>query len=158
MPFAVEERSGVITVVDELKKFDRSLYDFEALVTDEKDLTLVTNVTIHVVDPEENNRPVIRGNGAMPMELRVRENLPGALVGQLVRPYESPYSNSSAWWKSLKFIIANQQDVADKFAISADGTIYTQKALDREERDVYRLTIIAENSRGIVKGAGVYQV
>lgn len=94
----------------------------------------------------------------MPMELRVRENLPGALVGQLMRPYESPYSNSSAWWKSLRFIIANQQDVADKFAVSADGTIYTQKALDREERDVYRLTIIAENNRGIVKGSGVYQV
>lgn len=60
MPFAVEERSGVITVVDELKKFDRNLYDFEALVTDEKDLTLVTNVTIHVVDPEDHSRPIIR--------------------------------------------------------------------------------------------------
>ena len=56
----MEERSGVITVVDELKKFDRALYDFEALVTDEKDLTLVTNVTIHVVDPEDQSRPIIR--------------------------------------------------------------------------------------------------
>lgn len=56
----MEERSGVITVVDELKKFDRALYDFEALVTDEKDLTLVTNVTIHVVDAEDQSRPIIR--------------------------------------------------------------------------------------------------
>ena len=94
----------------------------------------------------------------MPMELRVRENSAGALVGQLMRPYESPYSNSSAWWKSLRFIIANQQDVVDKFAVSADGAIYTKKELDREERDIYRLTIIAENNRGIVKGTGVYQV
>lgn len=53
VPFAVEERSGVITVVDELTKFDRALYDFEAVVTDDKTLTLVTNVTIHVVDPQD---------------------------------------------------------------------------------------------------------
>lgn len=53
MPFAVEERSGVITVVDELSKFDRPLYDFEGVVTDESDVTLVTNVTVHVVDPQD---------------------------------------------------------------------------------------------------------
>jgi hypothetical protein len=29
------------------------LYDFEAVVTDGQDLTLVTNVTIHVVDDEK---------------------------------------------------------------------------------------------------------
>jgi hypothetical protein len=61
-------------------------------------------------------------------------------------------------WKSLNFIIANQQDVTDRFAVSQDGTIYTQRGLDREERNVYRLTIIAENSRGLIRGAGVYQV
>lgn len=53
MPFAVEERSGVITVVDELSKYERPLYDFEAVVTDEKTLTLVTNVSVHVVDPQD---------------------------------------------------------------------------------------------------------
>lgn len=53
VPFAVEERSGVITVVDELSKFERPLYDFEAVVTDNSDLTLVTNVSVHVVDPQD---------------------------------------------------------------------------------------------------------
>lgn len=53
VPFAVEEKSGTITVVDDLKKFNRENYDFEAVVTNEKDLSLVTNVTIHVVDPQD---------------------------------------------------------------------------------------------------------
>ena len=50
MPFAIEERSGVVTVVDDISKFDNPMYDFEAVVTDEKRMTLVTNVTIHIVE------------------------------------------------------------------------------------------------------------
>lgn len=53
VPFAVEERSGTITVVDEIEQFDRSTYDFEAVVTDERELMLITNVSIHVVDPND---------------------------------------------------------------------------------------------------------
>lgn len=52
VPFAIEERSGTVTVVDEIKKYDNSLYEFEAVVTDEKRVTLVTNVTIHIVESE----------------------------------------------------------------------------------------------------------
>ena len=51
VPFAVEERSGTITVVDDIEKFDHSLYDFEAVVSDGP-ITIATNVTIHVVDDE----------------------------------------------------------------------------------------------------------
>lgn len=53
VPFAVEERSGVITVVDDLTRYERPIYDFEAVVSDDTDLTLVTNVTVHVVDPQD---------------------------------------------------------------------------------------------------------
>lgn len=49
VPFAVEERSGTITVVDDLANFERQEYEFEAVVTNEKDLSLITNVTINVV-------------------------------------------------------------------------------------------------------------
>lgn len=31
VPFAVEERSGVVTVISDLKTFDRTLYEFEAV-------------------------------------------------------------------------------------------------------------------------------
>lgn len=54
VPFAVEEKSGTITVVDDLSKYDRILYDFEAVVTDENTIALVTNATIHVVDFDDN--------------------------------------------------------------------------------------------------------
>lgn len=53
VPFAVEERSGTITVVDEIERYERSTYDFEGVVTDERDFTLITNVSIHVVDPND---------------------------------------------------------------------------------------------------------
>lgn len=54
VPFAVEERSGTISVVEEIERFNRFVYDFEAIVTDERDLTLITNVSIHVVDPNDD--------------------------------------------------------------------------------------------------------
>ena len=93
-----------------------------------------------------------------PIEFRVRENLSGALVGQLLNHSKEQNSSDISRWKSLHFIIANQQDVTDRFSVSQDGTIYTQRGLDREERDIYRLTLITENSRGLIRGAGVYQV
>lgn len=39
-----------------------------------------------------------------------------------------------------------------------DGTIYAQKALDRERRDTYRMTVIAEFNKGVISGAGLYQI
>lgn len=59
---------------------------------------------------------------------------------------------------NLRFFIANQQDVTDMISITNDGTLTTVKALDREIRDLYRLTVIAEYSKGYVNGAGIYQV
>lgn len=47
-------------MVDELKKFDRNLYDFEAVVTDEREVNIVTNVTINVVDPQDASKSLLR--------------------------------------------------------------------------------------------------
>ncbi|XP_068082261.1 cadherin-89D [Anabrus simplex] len=153
VPFAVEERSGTITVVEEVAKFERTLYDFEAVVTNGQELTLVTNITIHVVDFDDDKDSNMKGS---PIEFRVHENLSGALVGHLLNQTNNTTDQNR--WKSLHFIIANQQDVMDKFAVSQDGTIYTQRGLDREERDSYRITVIAENSRGVIRGNGLFQV
>lgn len=60
--------------------------------------------------------------------------------------------------RGLRFVIANQHDVNNMITISNDGTLMTLKPLDREERDVYHLTIIAEYFQGYVTGAGIYQV
>lgn len=53
VPFAIEERTGVIAVVDDLSKYTRTSYEFEAYVTDSRH-TLTTNVSIHIVDPHES--------------------------------------------------------------------------------------------------------
>lgn len=60
VPFAVEEKSGVLTVVDELKKFTRLNYDFEGVASNERDVSLVTNVTLHVVDPKDEKTILMR--------------------------------------------------------------------------------------------------
>lgn len=72
---------------------------------------------------------------------------------QVKRRYES--SNNK---RGLRFVIANQHDVNNMITITNDGTLMTIKPLDREERDVYHLTIIAEYVQGYVTGAGIYQV
>lgn len=64
----------------------------------------------------------------------------------------------SAPGNRLRYLIANQQDVDDAIIITNNGTLLTIKGLDRETRDVYRLTVIAEYSKAHVSGAGIYQV
>lgn len=49
MPFAVEEKTGTISVVEVIANFDRTDYEFEAVATDNQNLLISTNVTIHVV-------------------------------------------------------------------------------------------------------------
>ncbi|XP_054267149.1 cadherin-89D-like [Macrosteles quadrilineatus] len=154
VPFAVEERSGTITVVDNMDNYDRLLYDFEAVVTDEKEITLITNVTIHVVhsdsafSADSTNEPIV-------MKFKVRENLSGALVGQLL-----PVRNTTdpSPWKGVKFMIVSEPEVTEQFAISQDGTVYTQKSLDREHKDSYQLSVIAESGRGVIAHRGFYQI
>ncbi|KAL3277702.1 hypothetical protein HHI36_013047 [Cryptolaemus montrouzieri] len=149
VPFAVEERSGTITVVDALSKFKRNDFEFEAVVTNDKDVYLITNATIHVVDPQDEKTILMKTNSA-PIEFHVKENQPNILIGKL------GFKNSST--TALKFSIANQKDVTDLISITSDGTLFTIKALDREVRDIYRLTVIAEFNKGQVIGTGIYQV
>lgn len=61
VPFAVEEKSGVITVIDELSKFNRPMYDFEAVAVQESlNLTIATNATVHVVDVNDERGVLLR--------------------------------------------------------------------------------------------------
>jgi len=49
VPFAVEEKTGTISVVEVISNFDRTDYEFEAVATDNRNLIISTNVTIHIV-------------------------------------------------------------------------------------------------------------
>ncbi|KRT84259.1 Cadherin, partial [Oryctes borbonicus] len=149
VPFAVEEKSGTITVVDDLSKYDRILYDFEAIVTDDDIISSVTNVTIHVVGFDDSI--FINNPDASLTEFHVQENQNSTIIGNLMP--------ENVTIKDLTFLIANEDDVTDCIAINSNGTLYTLKPLDREERAAYRLTIIAEYSRGGMNSkTGVYQV
>ncbi len=143
VPFAIEERTGIIAVVDDLSKYTRITYEFEAYVTDSRH-TLTTNVTIHIVDPHET---VSASEGSdkskstptgptrrAPIELHVKENVGGAIVANL----KSLLKDSLRDVKGMEFILANY-DARDKFAISSDGTIYTLKPLDREEKERHEI-------------------
>ncbi|XP_026498346.2 cadherin-89D isoform X2 [Vanessa tameamea] len=155
VPFAVEERSGVITVINELSKFDRPLFDFEAVAIQEKlNITISTNATVHVVDVNDERGVFLKGTHS-PFVFHVKENVAGAIIGHIFPVNSSSFSNNSG---NINFIIANQLDVADEIAIGPDGTIYAQKSLDREKRDVYRMTVIAEFNKGVISGAGLYQI
>lgn len=52
--------SGTVTVIEDLSKFERTEYDFEAVVTNDYNMTLVTNVTIHVVDPQDQTNVLMK--------------------------------------------------------------------------------------------------
>ncbi|XP_054013021.1 cadherin-89D [Hylaeus anthracinus] len=148
VPFAVEERSGTITVVDEIERFDRSTFDFEAVVTDERDLMLITNVSIHVVDPNDERGIFTKGTTTAPLVFHAKENVPGTYIGQVL-----PQNSTGTTATGTRFFIVNQQDVPD-ISISEDGALYAPRGLDRETRQNYSITVIAESPRGV----GVFQV
>ncbi|KAL4702872.1 hypothetical protein ACJJTC_003995 [Scirpophaga incertulas] len=156
VPFAVEEKSGVITVIDELSKFDNPIYDFEAVaMQDNSNVSISTNTTIHVVDVNDERGVLLKG-AQSPLVFHVKENVAGAIIGQIFPVNISTLPVNSTG--NIRFIIANKQDVGDDIAIGQDGTIYAHKPLDREKRNVYSMTVIAEFNKGLISGAGIYQV
>uniref|UniRef100_A0A1I8QBI2 Cadherin domain-containing protein n=1 Tax=Stomoxys calcitrans TaxID=35570 RepID=A0A1I8QBI2_STOCA len=113
VPFAIEERSGIITVIRELQEFKRKVYHFEAVANylfanatqplvmarsnqplttvPAPDLTdegvLITNVTIHVISKPENQvplRPVIEEINMNIIKFHIEENIVGGIIGQLL--------------------------------------------------------------------------
>jgi Cadherin domain len=273
VPFAVEERSGIVTVIRSLDDFTRQNYEFEAVVAfinqpsenatnyareqsfrqlkahhgsrkgrqydlDQPtvmpnfDNVMVTNLTVHVVDSSEGKKIFVRGTNNDSLVFHVRENLPNTLIGQLLTKdsaeaahqlekndivlgensrgdrqlssstrYSRPRQGRGRSKRSdldddedldldeakyvrkkvirrmkaleldrsrdiaakdsnmeLRFLIANQQDVRDLIRITDDGSLMTVQGLDREVASTYRLTVIAEFSKGFYAGAGIYQV
>ncbi|XP_076546955.1 cadherin 89D isoform X2 [Osmia lignaria lignaria] len=149
VPFAVEERSGTITVVDEIERYDRSTFDFEAVVTDERELMLITNVSIHVVDPNDERGIFTKGTTTAPLVFHAKENVPGTYIGQVLPQNATGPTTTTG----THFFIVNQQDVPD-ISITEDGSLYAPHGLDRETKQNYSITVIAESPRGV----GVFQV
>lgn len=81
---------------------------------------------------------------------------------------DKPLSNYSKYLKSknrivratknLNYFIVNDYDLKEKMYVSADGKLMTINGLDREEKDSYKLSVIAEYTNGLVETAGIYQI
>jgi len=89
-----------------------------------------------------------RGTTTAPLVFHVKENVPGALIGQVL-----PNNGTTITMSGTQFLIVNQQDVPD-IAIMDDGSLYAPEGLDRETRQNYSITVIAESLRSV----GVFQV
>ncbi|CAD6233777.1 GSCOCG00007273001-RA-CDS [Cotesia congregata] len=148
VPFAVEEQTGTITVIDEIERYPRKSYEFEGVVTNDKDLTLITNVSINVVDPNDNRELFTKGTTRAPLVYHVKENMGNAYIGQVLSR-----NSTLNVTRNIRFLIANQRDVPD-IAITEDGDLYTVRGLDREIKQNYSITVIAETTRGL----GIFQV
>lgn len=68
MPFAIEETSGIVSVVAPLDDFSQPDYHFETVVTDGR-ASLVTNLTVHVA---ASARTTERTDIVLEMSVQVR--------------------------------------------------------------------------------------
>ncbi|TMW39407.1 hypothetical protein DOY81_015513, partial [Sarcophaga bullata] len=160
VPFAIEERSGIITVIRELAEFSRKVYYFEAVANylfanstqpllmsrssqplttvPAPDLTdegvLITNVTIHVVTKAEGRvpiRPVIEEINMNIIKFHIEENIVGYSRNQRQHIKKRlPRRLVQDNNIKLRYIIANQQEVINKITITEDGTLLTLIGLD----------------------------
>ncbi|XP_050532304.1 cadherin-89D isoform X2 [Daktulosphaira vitifoliae] len=153
VPFAVEEKSGTISVVDAISNFERTDYKFEAVATDHKHMTITTNVTIHIVY-SDSSQTLTKTVDPINIVFKVRENLPGIAVGRL---WSADLSNSSILSKP-KFIVADPDD-GELFTVSEEGVLYTKSGLDRETKENYKLTVIADRkTKTGIHHATIFQV
>lgn len=70
----------------------------------------------------------------------------GAFIGQVL---PRNVTQQMSVKKDVRFVLANQQDVPD-IAITDDGVLYTPNGLDRETRENYSVTVISDDSKGII--------
>ncbi|XP_037944011.1 cadherin-89D-like, partial [Teleopsis dalmanni] len=154
VPFAIEERSGIITVIRELSEFKRKVYHFEAVanymfanssqplpmprsaqpkaleLTDEG--VLITNVTIHVVPKPDNRvnlRPVIEEINMNAITFHIEENLVGGKIGQLLyKNGVNVVNNDLGSYRELKH--KNNVTIGSKFR-SNNPRLFNRKRLPR---------------------------
>lgn len=85
---------------------------------------------------------------------RVRENLPGVAIGRL---WNMDFSNSSTMSKP-NFIVADPDD-GELFTVSDEGVLYTKSGLDRETKESFKLTVIADRkTKTGIHHATIFQI
>ncbi|XP_047740872.1 cadherin-89D [Hyalella azteca] len=136
VPFAIEETSGIVSVVEPLAGFDRSDYQFEAVVTDGQ-ASLVTNLSVHVA-PQARSPQM----SEIVLLMSVQENLAGGLVGN-IRTELKKQGIDLPPEPRLDLVSPETREV---FVIAQDSSLYTAAALDHETRAVHGLAVLSASS------------
>ncbi|XP_042858064.1 cadherin-89D-like [Penaeus japonicus] len=139
VPFAIEESSGIVSVVAPVEQFERTNYEFEAVVTDGR-TSLVTNVTIHVAP---DRRPSTRRSTVV--SFSVQENVAGGLVGDLVTALRDVGARIAS---DPQFELVSPE-ARKHFALGQDASLYTVAPLDYETSPNHTLVIVSGRTSDI---------
>ncbi|CAL4104997.1 unnamed protein product, partial [Meganyctiphanes norvegica] len=139
VPFAIEETSGIVSVVSPLARFSRPQYDFEAVVSDGR-ASLATNLTVHVATAP---RPTAARDTTI--NFTVQENLAGGQVGDVVAALRA----LGARLPSDPRLQLVSPEARKYFALAEDAKLYTVAPLDFETRPNHTLVIVSARTSDI---------
>lgn len=137
-----------------------------AVVTTPSSIGMIPRKSRNMFNMTERRKAIAQQYGRVvnlpPITLKPNITLPSSASN------EKPMSGLSKYLKSknritrasknLSFFIVNDYDLKDKMYVSSDGKLMTINGLDREEKDSYKLSVIAEYTNGLVENAGIYQI
>lgn len=174
VPFEIHRSSGILTVSTGPSKDWKSTYNLEVVAKDD-DQEISTAVIIHVTkDPKDDASLDLFSErlNELPetLEFSVIENVEGKILSAYhCIPLMSFVKHTGALVANLSILhehkrkgavtehlIANHE-ARDKFILSDSGLLFTNGALDREERDSYMVTIVL-GRKGIIRGKQAVQV
>ncbi|XP_063874721.1 cadherin-89D-like [Scylla paramamosain] len=139
VPFAIEETSGIVSVVNPLRNYSRSSYEFEAVVTDGRD-SLATNLTINVAP---TRRPGSRRDTVL--HFYIQENLSGGVVGDVV----AALRNIGVRVPPDPQLELVSPEARKYFALAQDATLYTVAPLDYETHNNHTLVVMSARTSDI---------
>ncbi|XP_045608618.2 cadherin-89D [Procambarus clarkii] len=139
VPFAIEETSGIVSVLSPLQQYSRPTYDFEVVVTNGRS-SLATNLTIHVAPPP---RPTTRRDTII--QFTIQENLSGGVVGDVVAALRSIGARIAP---DPQFELVSPE-ARHYFALAQDATLYTVAPLDYESHPNHTLVVVSARTSDI---------
>ncbi|XP_065192145.1 uncharacterized protein LOC135823227 isoform X2 [Sycon ciliatum] len=139
-PFSVDPKSGLVSVNGILDRETVDIYNLTVTITDSGVPPLSTVSRLEVTIADVNDSPPKFVNASY--NATITENTAGGTVVARVHAVDPDIGDNSLVTYSI-----TAGNSAGRFAVSASsGVVHTVKALDREQQEVYRLTVVANNS------------
>lgn len=135
VPFEVDPELGTVVTVSSLDRELTDLYTFEIVAEDGGSPSIMSVVPVNITLTDTNDNAPIFSQPSY--TANVTENVP---IGTVVTRVEAS-DNDAAENAMLRYSLASSANV---FSIDpVTGEIYTASSIDREERDLYQLVVIA---------------